>query len=188
MEGLEKSGKHEGGGCAWYALYTRHQHEKTVARMLAGKGFEVFLPLYTAAHRWQDRMRRLSLPLFPGYVFLRLEVARRSQVVTTPGVHHFVPSAGPPEAISPPEIEAVRRLIEEAASFGPHPFLKRGDWVRIKSGPLEGLEGFLTRRKGRFKLVLSVELLQQSVGVEVEAADVVAASRPSPAPLARRWC
>lgn len=165
---------------AWYALYTRHQHEKAVARMLAGKGFEVFLPVYATAHRWQDRTRQLSLPLFPGYVFLRTGLDRRAQVVTTPGVHHFVPNAELPVAISQPEIEAVRQLTERAARVEPHPFLKRGDWVRIKAGALAGLEGILTRWKGALKLVLSVELLQQSVAVEVEAADVERARRPAP--------
>jgi len=181
-------GGENGAAGGWYALYTRHQHEKMVARALAGKAFDVFLPLYCVAHRWQDRVQRLMLPLFPGYVFLRAPLDRRAQVVTTPGVHHFVPSAEHPLPLSQSEIEAVRRLASGGTKLEPHPFLKRGDWVRVRSGALTGFEGILTRWKGAFKLVLSVELLQQSVAVEVDAADVESVRRPPPASFAGRVC
>ena len=161
----------------WYALYTRHQHEKTVAGMLAGKGFEVFLPLYSAAHRWQDRVKRLALPLFPGYVFLRSASDRRLAARVTPGVIHFVPGDRP-IPIAEAEIDSLRQLGTSRDSVLPHPFLNRGDWVRVKSGPLEGLEGILTHWKGGYRLVLSVELLQQSAAVEIDASTVERARRP----------
>jgi len=161
----------------WYALYTRHQHEKVVAQTLAGKGFEVFLPLYSAVHRWQDRNKQLSLPLFPGYVFLRTRPDRRTGALTTPGVHYFVPNADRPVPIAPAEIESVRRLTERGRRVEPHPFLRNGDWVRVKAGPLEGLEGIILRWKGVFRLVLSIELLQQAVAVEIDASGVESARR-----------
>ena len=74
----------------WHALYTRHQHEKVVAQALTGKGFEVFLPLYSAVRRWKDRQKELSLPLFPSYVFIRGGLDRMLNIVTTPGVHALV--------------------------------------------------------------------------------------------------
>jgi transcription antitermination factor NusG len=165
----------------WYALYTRHQHEKTVAGMLAGKGFEVFLPLYVAAHRWQDRVKRLSLPLFPGYVFLRSLADRRLDARVTPGVIHFVPG-GRPIPIAEAEIDNLRQLGASRASVLPHTFLKTGDWVRVRSGPLEGVEGILTHWKGGYRLVLSVELLQQSAAVEIDASLVERARRPDTKP------
>lgn len=158
-----------GSTLPWYAVYTRHQHEKTVARILATKGFEVFLPLFTVVHRWKDRAKQLSLPLFSCYVILRAGPDRRLDVLTTPGVHGFVGPAGRPAAIPKEEIEAVRRVVEWRQQVEPYPFLKYGDWVRIKSGALEGLEGILVRTKSHFRLVLSVELLQKSVAVEVDA-------------------
>lgn len=164
----------------WYALYTRHQHEKTVAGMLAGKGFEVFLPLYAAAHRWQDRVKRLSLPLFPGYVFLRSIPDRRMAARVTPGVIHFVPGDRP-VPIAEAEIDHLRQAGASRASILPHPFLKAGDWVRVRSGPLEGVEGILTHWKGKYRLVLSVELLQQSAAVEIDASAVERARRSLPA-------
>lgn len=163
---------------AWYALYTRHQHEKVVAQALSGKGFKVFLPLFSTARRWQDRVKRISLPLFPGYVFLRAALDRRVQALTTPGVYHFVPGSDRPISIPDGEIDSVRQLSTNSAQVEPHPFLKRGDWVRVKSGPLEGLEGILTRWKAAFRLVFSVDILQQSVAVEVEAYRVESIRRP----------
>jgi transcription antitermination factor NusG len=157
---------------AWYALYTRHQHEKIVSQALSGKGFEVFLPLYSIARRWQDRVKQLALPLFPGYVFLRVALQSRLRVLMTPGVHHFVPSGERPIPISAVEIDSVRQLTLNNTRVTQHPFLRRGDWVRVHSGPLEGLEGILIRWKAAFRLVLSVELLQQSVAVELEASSV----------------
>lgn len=161
----------------WYALYTRHQHEKTVAGMLAGKGFEVFLPLYGAARRWRDRVKRLSLPLFPGYVFLRSALDRRIHARVTPGVIHFVPGDRP-IPIAQAEIDSLRLLGATPSSVQPHPFLKTGDWVRVKSGLLEGLEGILTHWKAGYRLVLSVDLLQQSAAVEIDASIVERARRP----------
>lgn len=163
---------------AWYAIYTRHQHEKTVAQALSGKGFEVFVPLYSAAHRWRDRLKWLSLPLFPGYVFLRTDFSRRLPVLTTPGVHHFVPHSDRPISIPDVELDAVRQLTLRNSGVQPHPFLKCGDRVRVKTGSLEGLEGILTRWKAGFRLVLSVNLLQQSVAVEVGSSSVEVVRKP----------
>ena len=153
----------------WYALYTRHQHEKNVARSLSGKGFEVFLPLYTAVHRWKDRDKQLSLPLFPCYIFLRNPSERWQSIVATPGVYSLVGFAKRPATISSDEIDAVKRVVGSCLRLEPHPFLQCGDRVRLTAGPLEGLEGLLVRKKSTWKLVVSVEMLQRSVAVEVDA-------------------
>ena len=157
---------------AWYALYTRHQHEKNVVRALTGKGFEVFLPLYTAIHRWKDRDKRLSLPLFPCYVFLQNPTQRWQSILATPGVHSVVGFAKNPATISVSEIEAIKRVVGSCLKLEPHPFLHCGDRVRLTAGPLEGLEGLLLRKKGTWKLLVSVEMLQRSVAVEVDASMV----------------
>lgn len=161
----------------WYALYTRHQHEKAVARSLANKGFETFLPLYTVLNRWKDRIKQISLPLFPCYVFLRGGMERRLEILTTPGIHALVGSGGRPAVIPQEEIEAVRRVIEKRMSVEPHPFLKCGDWVRVTSGPLEGVEGILIRKKNFFRLIISVELLKVSAAMEVDASMVERVAR-----------
>jgi transcription antitermination factor NusG len=157
---------------AWYAVYTRHQHEKTVARILTVKGFETFLPLYQTPRRWQDRVKLLSLPLFPCYVFLKGDLERRLAIATTPGIHAFVLSGGQPASISAVEIDAIRRAIESGSQVEPHPFLKTGEWVRVKSGPFEGIQGILVRKKNLYRLVLSVEMLGKAAAVEVNVTQV----------------
>ena len=167
-------------GQDWYALYTRHQHEKAVAQVLSGKGFEVFLPLYVAVRRWKHRDKQLSLPLFPCYVFVHGGAMRRLDVVMTPGVHGFVECGGKPAAIPDQEIDQVRQVVTRSTQVEPHPFLKCGDWVRVKSGPLAGIEGILVRKKNLLRLVLSVELLEKSVAVEVDASTVERVPRNRP--------
>src|SRR2546427_630577 len=150
------------GNANWYAGWTRHQHEKATASILRNKGFEIFLPLYTVGSRWADRTKLVSFPLFPGYIFLRENLDRWLPIVSTPGVCSIVGCGGRPATIPHSEIEAVRRMIESTLQVEPHPFLKTGDWVRVKSGPLGGLEGILVRKKNLSRLVLSVEMLGKS--------------------------
>lgn len=166
----------------WYALYTRHQHEKITARALAHKGFEVFLPLYNASHRWKDRTKKLSLPLFPCYVFLRGGLERRVEIVSTPGVHCLVRGGDGIAVIPDEEMDAVRQIVEGCLPAEPHPYLQAGDRVRIKSGSLMGLEGILLRQKDRFRLVVSVNLLRRSIAIEVDAEAVGIVSRAAPIP------
>ena len=156
----------------WHALYTRHQHENVIAQALSGKGFEVFLPQYRTVHRWKDRQKELLLPLFPNYVFIRGGLDRMLSIVTTPGVHSLVSWGGRAADIPSEEIEAVRRLVESPLQVEPHSFLKCGDLVRIKSGPLEGIEGILVRKTRGFRLVLSVQMLSKSAAVEVDVSMV----------------
>lgn len=175
----------------WYALYTRHQHEKTVYELLSGKGIESFLPLYTAAHRWKDRVKRVSLPLIPCYVFVREPVVEWLPVLSTPGVHSVVGFGGQPATIPSSEVEAIQKVVNSPVKVEAHPYLREGDRVRVTSGVLQGLEGILLRKKNWCKLLLSIELLQRSVAVEIEAAMVerIAGrgydSRPEPGPPPR---
>src|SRR5258708_11152584 len=156
----------------WYAVCTRHQHEKNAARILEYKEFEVFLPLYKARHRWKDRIKEVSVPLFPGYVFVREELKRLLSILTTPGVSSIVSCGDQPAAIPFSEIEGIRRVVETTLRGEPHPSLKSGDWVRVKYGPIAGVEGILLRQKNVARLVLSVEMLGKSAAVEVDATGV----------------
>ncbi len=169
--GESKSGRRE--GCNnWYALFTRHQHEKSVAQALTLKGFDVYLPLYRAIRRWQDREKQLWLPLFTCYVFLCNGMDRQLQVLTTPGVLHIVAWGGRPAVVPPEQLDAIRQMVESPLRVEPHPFLNSGDRVKVISGPLFGLEGILTRTKAATRLVISMELLGRSAAVEIDAAQV----------------
>jgi transcription antitermination factor NusG len=157
---------------SWYAVHTRHQHEKMVDHILTNKGFNTFLPLYATTHNWKDRTKALSLPLFPCYVFLKGGIERRLHIVTTPGIHGVVSIGGQPAAIPDVEIEAIRRVVESGTQVEAHPFLKCGNRVRVKCGPLTGIEGILVRKKNISRLVLSVEILGTSASIEVSAFQV----------------
>src|SRR6266404_3230728 len=122
----------------WHVLYTRHQHEKPVARILSSKGHEVFLPLYAVTHRWQDRTKRLCLPLFPCYVFIRGGMDSQLQVTSTPGVFTIVGWAGHPATVPDGQIERIRQMVESTFRVEPYPYLTSGDRVRIRSGTLQG--------------------------------------------------
>jgi transcription antitermination factor NusG len=163
---------------SWYAVYTKHQHEKNAADILAKKGFEVLLPLYKTAHRWKDRSQAVLLPLFPCYVFLQMNLEKKLEALRTPGIFWFVGNGGRASAIPINEIDAIRRATQSPVRLEPHPFLNSGDRVRIKDGALAGLEGYLTRFKNQYRVVLSVELLQKAVAVEVDIATVQPVAAP----------
>ncbi len=169
------------GQADWYAVYTRHQHEKTVAESLTNNGIEAFLPTYDAVRQWKDRTKHLLLPLFPCYVFLHGGLDRRTKVLSTPGVYSFVGIGGQPAAIQETEIDAIRKAVNSGLRAEPFPFLQCGDRVRVKAGPLVGIEGILIRKKSSFRLILSAELLQKSIAVEVDAFSVEPLPHRSPA-------
>lgn len=156
----------------WWALYTKHQHEKAIADALTRKSFEVFLPMYDSVRIWKDRKKTISIPLFQCYVFLRGGLDRRLQVVSTPGVFSVLSRGGNVATIPDIEITAIQRTLEEGMRVEPHPFLNCGDRVRVIRGSLEGIKGILVRKKGLCRLVLSVDMLAQSISVEIPASDV----------------
>lgn len=161
---------------AWYAVYTRFQHEKTVASLLERKDLQVFLPVYRTMHRWSDRNQLVVLPLFPCYLFVRTALDRKLDVLRTAGVRWLVENGGRACAVPEAEIEAVRKICTTGARVQPHPFLKEGNPVRIRTGALAGIEGLLVRIKNQSRVVISVQLLQKSVSVEAELTNLEALS------------
>jgi transcription antitermination factor NusG len=156
----------------WHALHTKYQHEKYVTDILAEKGFEVFCPTYAEVHRWKDRRKEVTIPLFSGYLFFAGGLDRRIDLLSTPGVCAIVSFGSTPAIVPEEEINAIRLAAASSQRVEPHPFLKEGQKVRVKSGPLSGIEGILQRRKDTFRLVLSVQLLGRSVAVEIEQCDL----------------
>ena len=153
----------------WYAACTRSRHEKVVAEHLQGKGIETFLPLYTTVRRWKNGDHRVRLPLFPGYAFARFALGNRLPVLKVPGVVRLVGFNGVPAALDDEELESLRRALAAGVSAEPHPYLNEGQRVRITAGPLAGREGTLVRRKGTVRVVLSIDLIQRSVLVDVNS-------------------
>jgi transcription antitermination factor NusG len=157
---------------AWFAVYTKHQHEKKAAELLTTKGIETYVPLYKATHRWKDRTKNLLLPLFPGYIFICSQLHDKAAILNTPGVFFLVESAGRACPIAGSEIDAIRRITASQAKVQPHPFLESGDSVRVLNGPLAGIEGILVRWKNQYRMVLSVKLLKRSLAIEIDVSNV----------------
>ncbi len=158
----------------WYAAYTCANHEKQVAEQLRERGVEHFLPLYETVHRWKDRRVRLSLPLFPGYIFVRLPLRDRLNVLQVPSVVRLVGFGdGLPTALPEEEIATLRNGLGGAHNAQPHPYLTVGRRVRIRNGPLAGMEGILQRRKGNYRVVICVDLIMRAISVEADVADVM---------------
>jgi len=156
----------------WYAAYTCAKHEKRVREQLEQRSVESFLPVYETVRRWKDRRMHLQLPLFPGYVFVRLALSDRLRVLQVPSVVRLVGFNGHLSALPDEEIEGLKKGLACGVRAEPHPFMTAGRPVRIKAGPLEGREGILIRRKGNLRVVLSIDLIQRSIVVDVDAADV----------------
>jgi transcription antitermination factor NusG len=155
----------------WYAAYTLPRHEKVVAEQLGFRQVETYLPLYLSARRWAERRALVQLPLFPGYVFVRVTADERIRVLDHPGVLRLVTFNGRPAPLPDGEIERLRAALE-AGKAEPFPFLMPGRRVRVRSGPLAGLEGTILRRKGRMRLVVSVEAIQRSIVFDLDASDL----------------
>ncbi len=171
----------------WFALQTKSRYEHFVAAMLSGKGYEPFLPVYTCRRRWSDRMKEFELPLFPGYLFCRFDPRNRLPILMTPGVIQVVGVDKTPVPVDESEITAIQILMGSGLPGRPWACLQIGQRVRIERGPLAGVEGTLTGFRGRYRLVMSVTLLQRSVAVEVDGAWIDArnsSSAPGHLPMA----
>jgi len=152
----------------WFALQTRYRFEKRVAQQLQSKGVEVFLPVRRENHRWSDRQKEITVPLFPGYAFVRLnqQLDERRMVLKTAGLIGFVNFRGTAAAVPPKQIEDLRLLLSEKVPFSLYPFVELGRRVRIRGGCLHGLEGVLAHEKG--KLVISIDSIQRSLAIEIQ--------------------
>jgi transcription antitermination factor NusG len=152
----------------WYVAYTRANHERRVANQLAERGVENFLPQYESVRKWKDRKVRLQMPLFPGYLFVHIALQNRLKVLQVPGVACLVGFAGRPVAVAEEEFARIRGILNQGFAAEPHPYLQAGRRVRVHSGPFEGVKGIVVRRKNRSRLVISLELIQRAMSVDVE--------------------
>jgi transcription antitermination factor NusG len=157
----------------WYAVYTNANHEKRVAQQLEQRSFEHLLPLYDSVRRWKDRRVHLQMPLFPGYVFVRFALRDRLQVLQIPSVAHLVSFSGHPAPVPDEDIQSIQNCLNRGHHVEPYPYLQAGRRVRVRSGPLQGLEGIILRRKNRTRFILSFDLIMRSVAVEIDELDLV---------------
>lgn len=158
----------------WYAAYTSARHEKKIATELARQGVEYFLPLYNSVRRWKDRRVQLELPLFPSYIFVHLPLVERLRVLQVPGVVRLVGFSGTPVPLPDSEIARIHSILQHQVRPEPHLCLSAGKRVRVTSGPMAGFEGIIVRRKNKQRFVLTIELIQRAVAVEVNGLELEA--------------
>jgi transcription antitermination factor NusG len=152
----------------WYAVYTRHSHERTVRDAFESREIESYLPTYSLRRRRANRcMSELTLPLFPTYIFARIAWAEHARLLEVPSVISIVGFGTKRPTIPETEITALRAALE-LEHTAPHPYLNIGERVRIRSGPLQGLIGIVLRKGNNLRVVLSVQLIMQSVVVDAE--------------------
>jgi transcription antitermination factor NusG len=156
----------------WFALFTRSHHEKRVAKYLAEREIEHFLPLYQEQHQWSHyRKVTVDLPLFPNYIFVKISRQERTRTLEVPGAVSFVGQRNIPTPLPPLEIEPLRVGLRPG-SYQPHPYLQAGTKVRVDRGPMAGVQGIIVRNKNSCRVVLSLDLIMRSVAVEVDACDL----------------
>jgi transcription termination/antitermination protein NusG len=160
------------GSEQWYAAHLHANREKRAAEELRWRGVEHFLPLYASVRRWKDRRVTLDLPLFPGYLFVRIRLADRLRVLSVPGVARLVGCAGVPTSLPDAELESLREKLSQGMRAEPYPYLALGRRVRVIRGPMQGVEGFLVSRRKRSRIVISIDSIERSIAAEVEAGDV----------------
>jgi transcription antitermination factor NusG len=182
----------------WFAILVRTSREKSACLLLETAGYECFLPISKYMRRWSDRMKEVEVPLFPGYLFCRMNPHNRLPVLMTPGVVQIVGIGKTPIPVAEEEIAAIQRAGKSGLATMPWPYLQVGHVARIEDGPLQGMTGIVVKIKSGLKLVLSVNLLQRSIGVEIDRSWIGEAyavrptanqtgSRPgSPQPLLRQ--
>ena len=152
----------------WFAIRVKSRCEKVVAAMARNRGFEEFLPLYHSRRRWSDRIQSVDVPLFPGYVFCRLDPQYRLPLLTIPGVLHFVGIGKAPIAIETSEITAIQAAANSGLDLEPWDFVEAGQRVRLEEGPLTGVEGIYLGMSKQERLIVSVGLLKRSVAVTID--------------------
>ena len=159
----------------WYVAYTLPRHEKAVANRLISQNVESYLPLYSAGHGWNHRRVEVELPLFPSYVFIRMLLSDRIRILSRPGIIRLLSVSGNLAVFPDQEMENLQTSLATWKAT-PYPFLTSGKKVRLKSGPFAGLEGTILRRKGKMRLVVTLDLIQRAILLELDAAEAQLAS------------
>lgn len=163
------------GPVEWLAVHTRSRHEFLVKDQLERCGVETFLPIVEKLRRWKDRKKKVLFPLFSGYLFVHIERSHQSvlTVLKTKGVVRILGNMDN-ELLSVPDeqIDVLKRLVNEKTELDPYPYLREGERVRIKYGPLTGVEGILVQKSGQHKVIISVDLIQQSAAMSINIVDI----------------
>ena len=160
-------------GTSWFAVRVRSRSETMVSVLLAEKGYQSYSPGYAIERRYSDRIKRVEAALFPGYVFCRFSPAGILPVLSTPAVQKVVGIGSRPEAIPDAEMERLQLGVRCGEGVAPCAHMRSGQRVRVRSGVLAGIEGFLVEVLKSRRLVINADILRRAVSVEIDASNVV---------------
>ena len=152
----------------WFALQVRTRWENSTAMLLSGKGYQTLLPTYQTRKRWKGKVKQVSAPLFPGYVFCQFDALKRLPILVTPGVISVVGRGRVPFPVNEGEIAAIQTIVASGFQAEPWPYLQVGQKIRIEGDSLSGLQGILIQFKGNNRIIVSVSLLRRSVALEID--------------------
>ena len=156
----------------WYALYTRSRYEKKVDYLLKENGITCYLPLNEVYHRWSDRHKKVFLPLFSCYIFVCIALRDRFKVLQTDGAIKLVSFNGKPAPIADHQIDAIKRIMDEKMNVDKIDFFNVGKKVKVKQGPLKGMEGSLIQKSNRSRLVIAIDGIKQSLTIDIDYRDL----------------
>ena len=152
----------------WYGLQVRSRFEDVARTSVEARGIEVFLPTRLSTRRWSDRIKRVRQPLFPGYLFVRLDTSTTNALSKIPGAIGLVSVGKQAAAVDDTEVDSLQRITAANMSIIDHPFVPVGSPVRILRGPLRNVVGTLTQVRAESRFIVSISLLQRSVTVEID--------------------
>ncbi|MBL6449172.1 UpxY family transcription antiterminator [Fulvivirga sp. 29W222] len=155
----------------WQVVYTYSQYEKKVQKEFQRKGIESFLPLQKKIRQWSDRKRKVEVPLFPNYIFVRVAIKNLWKVLKVNGIVKFISSEGRPVTVSNATVDSIRKLINHDVEVTNELFTE-GDIVRVIRGPLSETEGVLVEKKGKSRLAIQISIMKQSVLVDIAPCDL----------------
>lgn len=158
----------------WYAVWTRSRQEKSAAAMLSQFGIEHYLPLKAEIRQWSDRKQTIETPLFSGYLFVYVDALKgsRLQVLKAPGIVAFVGNQSGPLPIPDQQIEDIRAVLKAGVPCSVRPLFKQGDRVRVIRGALAGIEGTFVRANSESCLLVSIDMVRQSLAINVSPDEV----------------
>lgn len=161
----------------WYALYTRSRYEKRLHKLLQERQVEVYLPLVTAYRRWSDRMKRVEVPLFNSYIFVRTHPGDHNEyfsILQTPGAVRFIHFEGRLVPVPEEQIQMLRRLTAEGLEMEScEKPIEPGTPVEISYGPLKGIRGVVLLNGPRRQIIIQIDVLDKCIRVTLPETFVV---------------
>ncbi len=162
----------------WYAIYTKPRHEKKVYELLLEKNIETFLPVVLRVRQWKDRKKKVEMPLFQSYMFVRIDYKYRYDVLQTHGVIKIINFKGIPAVVPDWQIDGLKRMLQHPEKIQLENYLKSGEMVRILDGPFKDLIGTIKQIRGEDRLIISIEGIMQTVSVEVDRTNLIKIDKP----------